>query len=95
VLGGNSLLGGAGSVAATAIGAIFLVQLQQVVIGMGAPTSAQFIIQAVIILLGMALQVVPWREALNVFRGRSAAAGSPLKPGVGGALRGRRADQKG
>ena len=52
VLGGTSLLGGAGSVAATAIGAIFLVQLQQVVIGMGAPTSAQFVIQAAIILLG-------------------------------------------
>jgi ribose transport system permease protein len=59
VLGGNSLLGGAGSVAATAIGAIFLVQLQQVIIGMGAPTSPQFMIQAVIILLGMSLQVVP------------------------------------
>ena len=95
VLGGNSLLGGAGSVAATAIGAIFLVQLQQVIIGMGAPTSAQFIIQAAIILLGMALQVVPWREAVNVFRGRSAGAGDALKPGVGDTLRGGRADQKG
>jgi ribose transport system permease protein len=95
VLGGNSLLGGAGSVAATAIGAIFLVQLQQVIIGMGAPTSAQFIIQAAIILLGMALQVVPWREAVNVFRGRSAGADDALKPGVGDTLRGRRADQKG
>jgi ribose transport system permease protein len=95
VLGGNSLLGGAGSVAATAIGAIFLVQLQQVIIGMGAPTSAQFIIQAVIILLGMALQVVPWREAVNVLRGRSAGAGNALKPGVGNELRGGRVDQKG
>src|SRR3984885_3819340 len=95
VLGGNSLLGGAGSVAATAIGAIFLVQLQQVIIGMGAPTSAQFIIQAAIILLGMALQVVPWREAVNVFRGSSAGADDALKPGVGDALRGGRADQKG
>jgi ribose transport system permease protein len=95
VLGGNSLLGGAGSVAATAIGAIFLVQLQQVIIGMGAPTSAQFIIQAVIILLGMALQVVPWREGLNALNNRSAGAGGAVKPGVGAALRGRGADQKG
>ena len=95
VLGGNSLLGGAGSVAATAIGAIFLVQLQQVIIGMGAPTSAQFIIQAVIILLGMALQVVPWREGLNALSNRSAGAGGAVKPGVGAALRGRGADQKG
>jgi ribose transport system permease protein len=95
VLGGNSLLGGAGSVAATAIGAIFLVQLQQVIIGMGAPTSAQFIIQAAIILLGMSLQVVPWREELNVLNGRSAGAGGAVKPGGGAALRGHRADQKG
>jgi ribose transport system permease protein len=61
------LLGGAGSVAATAIGAIFLVQLQQVVIGMGAPTSAQFVIQAGIILLGMSISVVPWRLLFDVF----------------------------
>jgi ribose transport system permease protein len=82
-------------VAATAIGAIFLVQLQQVIIGMGAPTSAQFIIQAAIILLGMSLQVVPWREELNVLNGRSAGAGGAVKPGGGAALRGHRADQKG
>ncbi len=62
MLGGTSLLGGAGSVAATAVGAIFLTQLQQVTIGMGARTSAQFIIQAVIIALGMALRLVPWRQ---------------------------------
>jgi ribose transport system permease protein len=68
VLGGTSLLGGAGSVAATAIGAIFLVQLQQVVIGMGAPTSAQFVIQAAIILLGMSLRVAPWRRAFEGLR---------------------------
>jgi len=80
---------------ATAIGAIFLVQLQQVIIGMGAPTSAQFIIQAVIILLGMVLQVVPWREGLNALNNRSAEADGAAKPGVGAALRGRGADQKG
>jgi ribose transport system permease protein len=74
VLGGTSLLGGAGSVAATAIGAIFLVQLQQVVIGMGAPTSAQFVIQAAIILLGMSLRVVPWGLLVDVIRGAPAGA---------------------
>ena len=70
VLGGTSLLGGTGSVAATAVGAIFLVQLQQVIIGMGAPTSAQFIIQAVIILLGMAIRAAPWRLGVGLLRGR-------------------------
>jgi ribose transport system permease protein len=72
VLGGTSLLGGAGSVAATAIGAIFLVQLQQVVIGMGAPTSAQFVIQAAIILLGMSIRVVPWSAIFSPKRGQPA-----------------------
>jgi ribose transport system permease protein len=76
VLGGTSLLGGAGSVAATAIGAIFLVQLQQVVIGMGAPTSAQFVIQAGIILLGMSISVVPWRLLFDVFMRRPPANAS-------------------
>ena len=95
VLGGNSLLGGAGSVAATAIGAIFLVQLQQLIIGMGAPTSTQFIIQAVIILLGMALQGVHWRAVLDIFNGRSQPGAGVVKTGVGAALRSRETDQKG
>ncbi len=79
VLGGTSLAGGAGSVAATAVGAIFLVQLQQVIIGMGAPTFAQFIIQAVIILLGMALRAVPWRTGAGVLR-RLRAGEHALRP---------------
>jgi ribose transport system permease protein len=80
VLGGTSLLGGAGSVTATAIGAIFLVQLQQVVIGMGAPTSAQFIIQAAIILLGMSIRVAPWRLAFDLLR-RPSMSGGVARPG--------------
>jgi ribose transport system permease protein len=60
VLGGTSLAGGAGSVVATAAGALFLTQLQAVVLGMGAPNSAQLIIQGVIIALGMGLRTVPW-----------------------------------
>ena len=54
MLGGTSLAGGIGSVAATAIGALFLTQLQQVVLGMGAPDSVQLVIQGAIIALGMA-----------------------------------------
>ncbi|MBX3567113.1 MAG: ABC transporter permease [Rhizobiaceae bacterium] len=68
VLGGTSLLGGAGSVAATGLGAIFLVQLQQLTIGLGAPTSAQFIIQALIIILGMSIRLVPWQAMLRPSR---------------------------
>jgi ribose transport system permease protein len=66
VLGGTSLAGGSGSVVATAVGALFLVQLQQVVLGMGAPPSFQLIIQGSIIALGMAAR----RLDLGRLRGR-------------------------
>lgn len=62
VLGGTSLAGGVGSVVATAGGALFLIQLEQVVLGLGAPTSVQFVIQGSIIALGMAIRNVPWRR---------------------------------
>jgi ribose transport system permease protein len=62
VLGGTSLAGGSGSVLATAVGALFLTQLQQVVFGAGAPTSVQLLIQSIAIGLGMALRSVPWRR---------------------------------
>ncbi len=80
VLGGTSLLGGAGSVAATAVGAIFLTQLQQVTIGMGARTSAQFIIQAGIIAFGMALRLVEWRELFARFK-KTRLSGAATKAG--------------
>jgi len=58
VLGGASLAGGSGSVVGTAIGAVFLVQLQQDVFGAGAPTSVQYLIQAGVIGTAMALRNV-------------------------------------
>ena len=39
-----------------AVGALFLTQLEQVVLGMGAPASVQLVIQGSIIALGMALR---------------------------------------
>jgi ribose transport system permease protein len=66
VLGGTSLLGGAGSVAATAVGAVFLVQLEQVTLGMGATAAIQDIIEAAIIAIGVILRLIPWRQALYV-----------------------------
>jgi ribose transport system permease protein len=68
VLGGTSLHGGAGSVAASAVAALFLVQLQQVTLGMGAPASVQDIVEAAIIAIGMGLRLVPWRLLLNQLR---------------------------
>jgi ribose transport system permease protein len=65
VLGGTSLAGGSGSVVATAGGALFLTQLQQVVFGAGAPSSVQLLIQAGVIAAGMTLRAVPWRSVLR------------------------------
>jgi len=62
VLGGTSLAGGTGSVVATAVGALFLTQLQQVLTANGAAASVEDIIQGSIIALGMLLRNVPWRR---------------------------------
>jgi ribose transport system permease protein len=67
VLGGTSLAGGTGSVVATAVGALFLTQLQQVVLGSGASASGQFIIQGGIIALGMGLRNIPQRRLKDFF----------------------------
>ncbi len=62
VLGGTSLAGGNGTVVGSAVGAVFLTQLAQVVTANGAPLSVEFIIQGSIIALGMLLRNVPWRR---------------------------------
>jgi ribose transport system permease protein len=62
VLGGTSLAGGSGSVVATAGGALFLTQLQLLVLSMGAPQPFQLIVQGTIIAVGMALRNVPWQR---------------------------------
>jgi ribose transport system permease protein len=45
-LGGTSLLGGVGSVMASAVGALFLTQLQQFVLATGASAAVQNLVQA-------------------------------------------------
>lgn len=82
VLGGTSLAGGSGSVLATAVGALFLTQLQQVAFGAGAPTSVQLLIQSIAIGLGMALRSVPWRRWYGRLSGPPSPSPSP-SPGPG------------
>jgi len=72
VLGGASLAGGSGSVLGTAIGAVFLIQLQQDVFGAGAPQSVQYLIQAGVIALAMALRTL----ISHVNAGRALSPGS-------------------
>jgi ribose transport system permease protein len=69
VLGGTSLAGGRGSVVASGVGALFLTQLDQVVLATGAQSAVQSLIQGAIVALGMGLRNVPWRRALQ--RGRN------------------------
>jgi ribose transport system permease protein len=73
VLGGTSLAGGTGSVVATAVGAVFLTQLQQVLTANGAAQSVEYMVQGSIIALGMLLRNVPWRR----LRARVAGAAPP------------------
>jgi ribose transport system permease protein len=81
VLGGTSLVGGTGSVVATAVGALFLTQLQQVLTANGAAASVEFIIQGSIIALGMLLRNVPWGRLWSSVAAHSA----PLSPAAAGA----------
>lgn len=60
VLGGTSLLGGAGSVVATAGGALFLTQLQQLVLTTGVNPAVALLLQAGAIAVGVAIQ--SWRR---------------------------------
>jgi ribose transport system permease protein len=55
--------GGRGSVIATGVGALFLSQLQQVVLAMGAANAVQNLIQGAIIALSMGLRTVSWRRS--------------------------------
>jgi ribose transport system permease protein len=73
VLGGSSLVGGRGSLLATAGGALFLSQLNQVVLAMGASTAAQYLIQALIIGVGISLRYV---GAARLLRRRAARISS-------------------
>lgn len=54
VLAGTPLAGGRASVIATALAALFLTQLDQLVLSVGAPTAVQYLIQASVIAAGIA-----------------------------------------
>ncbi len=72
VLGGTALGGGRGSVIATAVGVLFLSQLEQVISALGAKKSIDYLIQGAIVALGMGLRNVPWNQILPGRRGGGA-----------------------
>jgi ribose transport system permease protein len=60
VLGGTSLLGGRGNLAATAIAALFLSQLDQFVLALGVGYAARTLVQAAALAAGVALYTINW-----------------------------------
>jgi ribose transport system permease protein len=60
VLGGTSLLGGRGNLVATALAALFLVQLDQFVLAMGVPFAVKTLVQAAAFAIGVALYTIDW-----------------------------------
>jgi ribose transport system permease protein len=71
VLGGTSLLGGRGSVAASAVAALFLTQLDQLLLTTGASSAVQSLVQAGALVIGIAVYSVPWGRVRERFQGRS------------------------
>jgi ribose transport system permease protein len=55
-IGGTSFGGGRGSLVATTVGALFLVQLNQLVLATGTPDATQSVIQGVVLVAGIGLR---------------------------------------
>jgi ribose transport system permease protein len=70
VLGGTSLLGGRGSVVATAVAALFITQLDQFVLVTGAKQGVQNLVDAAALAAGIAIYSVPWRHLIEALRRR-------------------------
>ncbi|MCW2767873.1 ABC transporter permease [Nocardioides sp.] len=58
VIGGTAFSGGRGSVVATAVAAVFLTQLVQMLLASGAPTSVQLLAQALAIAVAVAIRTL-------------------------------------
>ena len=68
VLGGTSLFGGAGNLAASVIAALFLTQLQQLVLTTGSSVGVQFLFQGGAIIVGVAVYSLRLNTLTELFR---------------------------
>jgi ribose transport system permease protein len=68
VLGGSPLLGGEGSIVATAMGSLFLTQLNQMVLNAGGSTATQNLIQGGVIAISLLFGAIRWRSLLRLNR---------------------------
>src|SRR6185437_3543842 len=72
-IGGTSLFGGSGNLAASAIAALFLSQLQQLVLTTGSSVGVQFLFQGAAIIVGVAVYSVNWKVlgvTIQIFGGQ-------------------------
>ena len=65
VLGGTSLLGGRGNLAATAVAALFLSQLDQFVLALGVSYATRTLVQAAALAVGVALYSIQLAQSLR------------------------------
>lgn len=68
VLGGTSLFGGRGNLVAAAIAALFLTQLQQLVLTTGSSVGVQYLFQGGAIIVGVWVYSVKWHRLRRLFR---------------------------
>ena len=71
VLAGTSLLGGRGFPVSTVIAAVFLRELQQLVLALGVDTSVQTLVQAIALAVGVALYSIHWSSVRRWLFGRN------------------------
>jgi ribose transport system permease protein len=67
VIGGTSLFGGVGNLAASAIAALFLTQLQQLVLTTGSSIGVQDLFQGAVIVVGVGVYSVNWKMVAAFF----------------------------
>jgi ribose transport system permease protein len=60
VIGGTPLTGGGGSVVGTGLAALFVILLTQLTLALGAPSSSQFLVQSLAIIVAVGARSVPW-----------------------------------
>ena len=78
VLGGTSLLGGRGNLAATAIAALFLSQLDQFVLALGVTYATRQLVQAAALAVGVALYTIDWGTVGQRLSRRRPASVAPI-----------------
>lgn len=67
VVGGTAFTGGKGSIVASAVAALFMVQLSQLVLAMGAGTAGQLLVQALAIVVATTIRHLP--DLIRMLRG--------------------------